>query len=168
MSTFDKLTTIGQKNLTPPKIPYVFGIQQGIESKYQKSSRLSIKTPGTLSNNAAGFGTFGNGGSLFLSTTLTPQTPHGSEMNFAIPYVAIYQGSYPLSGTVDAHFQIYPTIGGSVTPFSYVVQGFFDWHLTDGTISAWGGAIQNNTGSTGTITFITQWRYLSFNSGTVA
>lgn len=145
--------------------PWIFGFNQKIQTNRGKFSVINIQNAAMLSNNAVNYGTFANGSVLFLSTTLTPQSPHGTEINLAVPYVAIYQGSFVNS--FDPNFQIFPTIGGSVTPFSYSVQGNTDWHLYNGTTSAWGGAILNNTGATGTISFVTQWKYLNINSGTV-
>lgn len=147
-------------------VPWEFGVQQGIQSKTIRLSKLDIKNIIQLSDNAIGTGSFANGGNLFLSTTLSPNIPHITDINFAVPFVAIYQGTY--ASTYDPNFQIYPTAGGSITPFSYNVQFFTDWHLYDGINSAAGGVIQNNTGGAQVISFITQWKYLFYSQGTAS
>lgn len=168
MSTFDKLPPMGQPNPNAPKVPYVFGLQQAIESKYQKSSRLSIRNPGALSNQATSSVASGNGTTSFFNTSLTPQTPHGTEMNFAIPYMTIYWNTAGVGS-----LQIWPNIGSGITPGAFTTQAWFDWHAFSATapgsvISQVSGAITNVSGGNGTLQLVTQWKYLSFNSGTVA
>lgn len=141
-----------------------FGVKQRIQTRRVKASALSLSNIASLSTNGVGRGGFTNGATLFLSSTLTPLAPIAQFLNFAVPFVAIYQGTNLVSP--DPNFQIYPTIGGSITPFSYTVQGMLDWHLYNGTTSAWGGAIQNNTGGSQQITFIVQWKLFNVNSGT--
>lgn len=146
------------------KVPWQFGIKQGIQAKHIRLSKLQIKNIVQLSNQSSASGTFGNGSVLFLTTALTPQAPQANEPNFAVPYIAIFQGTY--ASTPDNNYQIYPNIGGSITPFSYSVQGGLDLAANsyNGTNSLWSGVIKNSTGTTQSITFVTEWKVLYYNN----
>lgn len=150
----------------PSQIPWEFGVNQGIQAKRIRTSIIQIKSFTMLSGNAVGTGGIGNGSVSYLITTLTPNVPHQNDINFAIPYIALYQGTYP--GNPNANYQIYPFTGGSITPFSYSVQGHTDWESYDGINSSWRGVVKNNTGGSQDITLVTQWKYIDFNSGTVS
>lgn len=158
---------IGQNSTVIPVVPWKYGIQQKIQVKQGKFSRVNIKSPGTLSNQATATGTIGAGSTLFVTDTLTPQSPHGTEMNFAIPYLAVYEGTSAIPNR-----QIYPLLGGSQNWGSYSFQNDFDWNtfstITPGSIiSVANLTIHNNMGGAGTFFYVSQWKYLNMNSGTV-
>lgn len=156
-----------QGQIPTPLVPWKEGIYQKIQSKQAKFSKINIKNPGTLSNQATSTGTIGAGSTLFVVDTLTPQSPHGTEMNFAIPYVAVYEGT----AAVIAH-QLYPIIGASQNYGSYSITSDFDWGTFSTTnpgsvISAYTTQIHNNMGAAGTFFYVSQWKYLNMNSGTI-
>lgn len=139
---------------------FQFDMQSEVQGRFARLSSINIKNFILLSDNATGAGTLSNGQTAGLSSELTPAPPHQFDINFAVPYVAIYQGT-----TNDANFQIYPTIGGSITPGQWTVQGALDWHLYDGIKSSWGGAITNvSAGASKAILFITQWKWIIYNN----
>lgn len=154
-------------SLPPRQTPWQFGMNQKIQTRQIKVSRINVKLPGTISNVATATGTVGAGSTLFVTDTLTPQPPHGTDMNFAIPYVAVYEGTAAIPNR-----QIYPLLGGSQSWGSYSFQNDLDWN-TFGTsipgsiISTSNLTIHNNMGAAGTFFYVSQWKYLNFNSGTV-
>lgn len=155
----------------PEKIvAYQLGIQQRIQTKRIKTSAVSIASfVNFLSSTALALGTVSSGGSAFLSTTLTPQSPHATDPNFAIAYLGVFVGTS--SSSYQAAQQLYPTVGGSQTPGKWDIRGDYDYNgangTLSGTISAWNGVVINNSGATGTIQFVTRWKYINFNAGTV-
>lgn len=161
-----QVPTIQNEPITPI-VPWKYGIQQKLQVKQGKFSRINIKSPGTLSNQAIAIGTIGAGSTLFVTDTLTPQSPHGTEMNFAIPYVAVYEGT-----AATPNRQIYPLLGGSQGWGSYSFQNDFDFNTfatasPGSVISASNLTIHNNMGAAGTFLYVSIWKYLDFNSGTV-
>jgi|SRR6185437_2438372 len=149
------------------QVPWKFGINQRLQVKQAKFSKINIKSPGTISNSATLTGTIGAGSTQFITDTLTPQSPHGTEMNFAIPYLAVYEGTAAIPNR-----QIYPTLGGSQSYGSYSFMCDNDWNTfstaTIGSvISAFTMTIHNNMASPGTYYFVSQYKYLNLNSGTV-
>ena len=156
-----------QGTLPPKVVPWKYGIQQKIQAKQAKFSRINIKNPGTVSNQASLISTIGAGSTQFITDTLTPQSPHGTEMNFAIPFVAVYEGTAAVPNR-----QIYPLLGGSQSWGSYSFQCDNDWNtfataIPGSIISAVNMTIHNNMGGAGTFFFVSQYKYLNFNSGTV-
>ena len=94
---------------------------------------------------------------------MTPDPPHQFDVNFADPYIAIYQGTAALGGN-----QIYPTTGGSITPGAYTVQGGLDFHgfgtADPQTLSIWKGTITDNSAGNQTILFATVWKWCLYNA----
>lgn len=148
--------------------PFNFGRSQKIQAKQIKLSKMNVKSFVQLSTLASAQGTFGNGQTLFLSTTLTPNPPHIYDINYAIPYIGIYQGTAAITAN-----QIYPALGGSITPGAYTPVGDMDFQAfataTPGSVeSAWSGYVINNSAGNQTLLFVTQWKFINFNSGTVS
>ncbi len=158
---------IRQNDSVTPVVPWKYGVQQKIQAKRAKFSQINVKNPGTVSNIASATGTIGAGSTLFVIDTLTPQTPHGTEMNFAIPYLAVYEGTSAIPNK-----QIYPILGGSQSWGSYSFQNDLDWNTfatasPGSVISVNNLTIHNNMGAAGTFFYVSQYKYLNFNSGTV-
>lgn len=156
------------RSQTPDKYtPFQFGREQKIATKKIRISKVDIRTPFGLSAQATAQGASGNGTTSIFQTTLTPQPPHNNEMNFAIPYVAIYWNH---SG--QGVWQIWPYQGGSITNgTSFSITAGYDWHnfsiQTPGSvIASFSGIITNNNMGNGTIQLVTQWQYANFNYGT--
>ena len=154
-------------NLPTKQIPWQWGQQQKIQAKQVKLSRVNIKFPFQRSAQANASGSIGNGITLTFNTTLTPQSPHANEMNYAIPYVAIYWNT-----AGNGNLQIWPTLG-TIPGTAFTVQAGYDWHLwsaqTPGSvISSFSGAITDNNMGNGTIQVVTQWEFINLNTGTVA
>lgn len=150
-----------------PVVPWKYGIKQKIQVKQGKFSRINVKNPGTVSNAATAIGTIQAGSTLFVIDTLTPQSPHGTEMNFAIPYIAVYEGTAAIPNR-----QIYPVLGGSQSWGSYSFMADNDWNtfgttIPGSVISTINLTIHNNMGGAGTFFYVSAWKYLNFNSGTV-
>lgn len=139
-----------------------FESQYEIQTRRVQASQIYVRNFVQLSGTAQATGAIGNGTTLLVSTTLTPQTPHQFDPNFAIPFIALYQGTVTIGSA-----QIYPRIGSGITPGAYTVQGGFDYHAYDGTNSVWSGAITDNSAGNQTILLVTQWRWLWYNNGTV-
>lgn len=166
-NTIQGITPFGQNPLPPKQVPWQWGQHQSIKAKQIKLSKVNIKNPGTLSNIATATGTIGAGSTLFVTDTLTPQAPHGTEMNFAIPYVAVYEGTAATPAR-----QIFPVLGGSQSWGSYSFMADYDWNIFSTTvpgsvISDINLTIHNNMGAAGTFFYVSQYKYLNFNSGTV-
>lgn len=155
-------------NLVPPgTVPWQFGFNQKIQTKRMKFSVVNINNPGTISNQAVQTGTAGAGSTLFVVDTLVPQPPHGTAMNFAIPYVAVYQGTSAIINN-----QIYPILGSNINYGSWSIQSDFDFGTFStfnpgSVISAYTTTVHNNMGAAGTFFYVSQWKYLNLNSGTV-
>ena len=151
----------GNKN-----VPWKQGVVQNIQQNRIRMSQANIKNFVMTSNTSSASGGISNGVTLFLDTTLTPLAPHQNDVNFAQLYVGVYQGT----AAVPA-FQIYPQAGGSITPGAYTVGGDYNYTTfataTPQALSAWSGMITNNSAGAQTIYFITQWKYLQYNNGTV-
>lgn len=146
-----------------------FGNYQKIQAKQVKASRMNIRSPFQLSAQATGSGIIGNGTTLLFKTTLTPNAPHANEMNFAIPYVAIYWNTAGVGS-----LQIFPTVGAGITSgTAFSVEAGYDWHLfssqTPGSIIAsFAGKITDNSMGNGTIQLVTQWQFANFNTGSAS
>ncbi len=160
---------ISQGTLPPIEIPYEWGLRQKIQTRQAKLSKINLGTFVQLSNTALTLGTLANNASADLTTSLTPQSPHAQVPNFAIAYVGVFIGTS--SSSYDTTTQVYPTLGGSETAGNWDVRGDYDYNgvggTLAGTISAWTGIIVNKSGATGTVQFITRWKYININSGTV-
>lgn len=149
-------------------VPWEWGINQKIQGKQIKMSKVNIKKPFFLSAQATGSGVTGNGTTLNFNTTLTPNAPHVNEMNFAIPYVAIYWNTAGI-GTA----QIWPKLGSGISGTAFTVTAGFDWHLFSAgipgsVIASFSGNILNNSMGNGTIQLVTQWQFINFNSGSMS
>lgn len=159
---------ISRKQIPDKYTPFQFGRTQKIATKQIKLSKVNVTNPGTLSNIATALGTIGAGSTLFITDTLNPLPPHVNQMNFAIPYVAVYEGT-----NAQAARQIYPILGGSQGYGSYSFMADNDWNQfvtdTPGSIeSAYNLTIHNNMGAAGTFLYVSQFKYFNFNSGTVS
>lgn len=158
---------ISRDKVPPEKyVPWEWGSRQKIATKQIRLSKVNVKNPGTLSNIATAQGTIGPGSTLFIIDTLTPLPPHINEMNFAVPQVAVYEGTAAVPNR-----QIYPVLGGSQSYGSYSFQADNDWNsfvtTTPGSIiSAYNLTIHNNMGGAGTFFYVSQFKYFNFNSGT--
>ena len=137
-----------------------FETNYDIQTRKLRISQTNINDFITNSDVSTASGTFGTGQALFVSTSLTPNIPYQMFPNFAVPYVAIYQGT-----AASAAFQIYPTSGGSITPSQYSITGSFDWHDYQGDVgSYWSGQIQNVSAGAQSVYFVTQWKYILYNT----
>lgn len=160
---------ISREKTPPTKYnPWEFGRNQKIAGKQIRISKLIVKSGFGLSLLGSAIGTITNGGTKRLQSILYPLAPHANELTFGMPYVALYQGTRALSGN-----QIYPALGGSIGGTAYNVVGGMDYNnfgtFIPGSInSVWSGYIINNSGATGTILFVTQWKHINFNSGSIA
>ncbi|MDE1868230.1 MAG: hypothetical protein KGI08_11060 [Thaumarchaeota archaeon] len=158
---------VSNNAMKPPTQPaWQFGLKQKIQAHRIKATSVTLKDFVQLSNNStASFSFSGTGQTVSFSTTLTPNPPIGTFSNFAVPYIAIYQGT-----TNDANFQIYPGIGGSLLSGNYHCYGGFDWHTYDGTISAYSVTVENvNVGTpTAKLFFVSQWKWLRYIPGTIS
>jgi hypothetical protein len=139
-----------------------FESQYEVQTRRVQASQIYIRNFVQLSSSASATGTIGNGTTLTLTSTLSPQTPHQFDPNFAVPFVALYQGTVAIGSA-----QLYPKIGSGITPGAYTIQGGLDYHTYDGTNSVWGGAITDNSAGNQTILFVTQWKWIWYNNGTV-
>jgi hypothetical protein len=158
---------IAQGQVVPAIPPWQEGVGQKIQAKQVKLSRANLLNPGTLSALKTVTGTISSGSTQQITHTLVFQSPHGTELNFAIPYISVYEGTAAI-----ANRQVYPILGTSQTYGSYSISGGFDYHAfattTPGSvISAYSLLIHNNMNSSGTYYYISQYKYLNFNSGTV-
>lgn len=154
-------------NLPQSQVPWVYGQLQKLQAKRIKLSSIQIKNPGTISNQATATGTVQAGSTLFVIDTLTPQPPHGTEMNFAIPYVAVYQGT-----SANAANLIYPGMGSNISYGSWTINSDFDFfnfsNTNPGSVtSVYNTIVHNNMGVAGTFFYISIWKYLNLNNGTV-
>ena len=140
-----------------------FNSRNEIQSRFALLSNINVKNFVIISGTASGTGAIGNGTTLYLSTTLVPDPPHQFDINYADPYLAVYQGT-----AADSAYQIYPTYGGSVTPGAYTVQGGLDFHglgtSNPQTLSIWKGTITDNSAGNQTILFATVWKWLQYNA----
>jgi hypothetical protein len=147
--------------------PWKFGVTQSIQQNRMRTSQINIKNFVQLSSVAQASGAIGNGTTLVLTTTLSPNVPRQNDINFSEAYIALYQGT-----VVAGAFQIYPAVGGSVTPGAYTVQGGYDYQAFSTAIpqsnSVWRGIITDNTAGNQTITFLSLWKFLQYNSGTAS
>lgn len=140
-----------------------FDMQNEVQARFIRASLVNIKRFIDLSGTDSAAGTFGNGGNLFLSTTLDPTPLHQNDVNFANTYIAIYQGTAVVSAN-----QIYPTVGGNITPGAYTVQGGYDFNSYTQVNTSWTGVITNNSAGNQSILFVSQHKFVVYNNGTVA
>lgn len=154
---------IARKRGAVPSID--FSSKYQIQSRFALLSNINIKNFVQVSGTASATAATGNGTTSFLSSALTPDPPHQNDVNFAVPYVAIYQGTAATGAN-----QIYPTTGASITPGAYTVQGGLDFHgfgTSDlQTLSIWKGTITDNSAGNQTFLFATFWKWLIYNSST--
>lgn len=149
-------------------IPWKRGILESIQQNRVVMSQANIKNFLNLSSFAVAQGSLGTGVTANVTTQLTPNTPHQFEMNFGDPYVALYEGT-----AISTNNQIYPFNGSNVTPSDWLVEGgAFDLEKytgvgTNTAWSWWGMKVTNKSGSGKSIYFVTQWRYIQYNNGTV-
>ena len=158
---------IAQGTIAPPLPPWQDGVKQKIQAKQAKFSRINLTNPGTLSVAKTVTGTIGAGSTQQITHSLTFQSPHGTDLNFAIPYIAVYEGTAPITNR-----QIYPLLGTLQSYGTYSFQGGFDYEVFKSTIpgsvvSAYSLQIHNYATIAGTYYYISQYKYLNFNSGTV-
>ena len=146
--------------------PWKLGADQRLQQNRIITSQINIKDFIQISGTASATGTIENGTTLFLNTSLIPQPPHQTDVNFADAYIAIYQGTASIGS-----LQIYPTTGAGITPGAYTVQGGLDYHglatASPQALSIWKGIITDNSAGNQTILFATVWKWALYNSGTV-
>lgn len=146
----------------PKQVPWEYGIRQGIQVKKIRSSHQEISQFQQQISGVFASGTIGNGGTLFLSSTLTPSAPHRSEPVYAVPYAGIFLGT---SATTNG--QLYPNLG-TAAGTAFPLQAGLDYWTFDGTQPTWRGWIINNSGGAATIGINVTWQYIWFNKGTTA
>jgi hypothetical protein len=152
----------GYVSTRPKKITGVeFESQFDVQLKKIRTSRVDIKDFVHNSNRATATGSFNTGEVLYLTTTLSPKNEFKNDPNFAVPFLAVYQGSP--SGTS----QIFPGQSSSIGTGTYRVSGELDLSY-DGTNTVWKGTVENVSAGAVSITLITQWKYLFYNAGTSA
>lgn len=139
-----------------------FAMQYQVQARFLRATQTNLKNFIQLSGSASVTGTFGNGALLYLQTTLTPVPPHQNDQNFALPYVALYQGT-----TATGTGQIYPQLGAGIGTDIYRIYGGLDFQNFNGTNSVWSGVIHNVAGGNVTILFATRWRYVYYNQGSI-
>ena len=146
--------------------PWKMGVDQRLQQNRIITSQVNIKDFIQVSGTASATGAIGNGTTLFLQTALTPEPPHQTDVNFADPYIALYQGTAAVGS-----LQIYPTLGAGITPGDYTVQGGLDYHgfgtAIPQALSIWKGVITDNSAGNQTILFASVWKWSLYNSGTV-
>lgn len=158
---------IAQGTVSPAIPPWQYGVKQKIQAKQAKFSKINLTMPGTLSVSKIVTGTISAGSTQSITHSLAFQTPHAQDINYAIPYIAVYEGTAAIPAR-----QIYPILGGSQSYGSYSISGGFDFNvfgttLPGSTVSAYSLQIHNNMGGAGTYYYISQYKYFNFNSGTV-
>lgn len=140
-----------------------FSARNQIQSRSALLSNVNIKNFIIVSETATASGTIGNGVTLFLSSDLTPDSPHQFEVNHGQPYVAIYQGTAAVSAN-----QIYPVYGSNITPGSYTVQGALDYNAfgtaSIQTLSTWRGNITDVSAGNQNIFLVTFWKWIQYNA----
>ena len=150
------------------QVPWEFGINQRIQTKQIKTSRVNIKNAIILSAGANTTGTIGAGSTSIITNTLTPNIPHANEINFAMPFAALYQGTAAIQAN-----QIWPTLGASGTWGNWTIQAGYDYdnfafRTTPGSVNSnLLLTIHNNQGIAGTVYYISIFKYLQYNNGTV-
>lgn len=146
-------------------LPWQIGTHETVQQNSLRTSQVNIKRFVQLSGTASGTVGIGNGTTAFLATSLTPLSPRLYDINFAVPYIALYQGTVAVGS-----MQIYPTVGSGITPGAYTVQGELDYHgfgtSNPQTLSIWKGIVTDNNAGNQTILFATIWKILNYNSGT--
>lgn len=133
-----------------------------VQNRKVNATQVNIKDFIRLSPNALAQGTLNSGESLDLLTTLTPAPPNQNDINFGIPYIAVYQGT--IVSSPDADDQIFPQTGDNVVAEDWIVSGAFDWHAYDGTISAWSATVKNISAGLQPVWAVTQWKWCLYNS----
>lgn len=139
-----------------------FEMKNEVQQRFIRASLVNLKNLIQLSSSASGTGTVANADIVYLQTSLTPNVPHQRDINFAIPYVAVYLGTKNISGS-----QLYPTPATHALGTAWNVFGGFDFQAYTGTNSVWNGYLVNNSGASGTVAFYTQWKWIFYNSGSV-
>jgi hypothetical protein len=151
------------------QVPWEFSTNQQTQAKRTRTSQLQVKNFVQFTKPSFFLGTLANNGSMLISTSLTPQSPHATDSTFAIAQVGVFIGTSLAS--YNGSQQLYPTVGGSQTIGKWDIRGDYDYNgvngTISGTISVWNGVVINNSGATGTIQFVSRWRYINYNSGTV-
>jgi hypothetical protein len=106
-------------------------------------------------------GTFTSAASFDITTEISYDTPNVNFNTFALPHVAIYEGS----GSASAD-QIFPTLGANVTIGRYDIQSAFNLDSWDGTVTRWSCILTDTNGtSTGVFNFQVQWVYADYRTG---
>lgn len=138
-----------------------FDKQYEVQTKKIRASRVDIQEFIQNSEIATASGTFGNGQAVTVSTTLTPQVPFQNDPNFAIPYVAMYEGTAAVGS-----MQIYPRQGAGISVGDYNIYSGFDISSFNGTNSVWRAHVENVAAGDVDIYFQSQWKYIYYNAGT--
>ena len=157
-------TPITNQSGTPPAD---FDVQQEVQGRLARFSTINIKNFVNLTPfGDFTLGTIPNGQSMNFQTALTPESPHQYDPNFAQAYVGLFIGTS--DSDYDDDYQIYPKLGDAISPGDWDVKGDYDIDGVSGTfagtISAWSCSVTNNSGATGTVQFVSRWKYLYYNS----
>lgn len=169
----DKLNSFLQPGDSPANnegknVPWKQGVNQNIQQGRVRMSQANIKNFVQLSGFAVASGSLPSNVTANVTTQLTPQVPHQNDINFAVPYVALYEGT-----AISTTMQIYPYNGSGVTPSDWLVEGgAFDLenYTGSGTNTAWSWwsmKVTNKSASGKAITFVSQWRWIQYNNGAV-
>lgn len=160
---------ISAGSIQPKQVPWEFGINQKIQSKFLRTSAINIKHFVTTSNSASStLSNFLPGNTASFFTKLTANIPHQTDLNFAMPFTMIFQG---LNGSALVDHQIYPSLGNAISGTAYQTQSGLDY-LNSGVdtnpinpdFSFYNINVYNNTGGTQTLYFFSIWKYLIYNN----
>lgn len=84
---------------------------------------------------------------------------YGTESAFSIPLVSVYQG------TVNGTAEIFPYLGSGISVGAYRPYGGLNFgRSSGGSITVWSGVIENVSAGTQNIIFLSQWKYIDYNS----
>lgn len=153
---------ISPGTLPPVQTPWQWGMNQKIQTRAIKVSRSNIKSFQQQKTGTFASGTFADGGTLFLSSVLTPNPPHANEPMMGIAYAGVFLGTQATNNG-----QLYPVMG-TANGTMFPMQGGLDFQRFDGTQPNWRGYVINHSGAAATIGLNVTWQYLWFNSGTVS
>jgi hypothetical protein len=156
-----------QKTPSPKFTHYNFGAKQKIQAKQIRMSKANVLGLIQLSALGSAIGTCTTGQTLYLQSILQTSIPHNYDFNFALPYLAIYQGTAMVAGS-----QVYPTTGTGITPGAYTITGGYDLNtfgtLLPGSVaSVWSGLVVNNSAGSFPLLFVSRWKWINFDNGTV-
>lgn len=143
-----------------PTLGVDFDTSYEIQARKMRVSQTYINNFIQNSGTATASGSFGNGQALNINTGLTPNVPFQNFPNFADPYIALYQGTSAVGS-----MQIYPFMGSGVVTSNYKVWSGFNYTSFDGVGSFYTVHVENVAAGAVSIFFISQWKYIFYNTG---